>query len=81
MSATRHPEQRYGTVEVLHVGETDQHLQRAAIGVDYGMAFAPCDPLAGIVVVRATSIAGFTLWLSIMAAEGIGLRPVRTLSI
>ena len=54
--------------------------EAAAVGVDQRMALAPVDPLARIVTAQAAGLGGLTLWLSIIAADGLASRPTRSRS-
>jgi hypothetical protein len=52
----------------------------AAIGVDQRVALAPFDLLARIVTRGPPASVVLTLWLSMIAAEGLASRPIRSRS-
>ena len=66
---------QFGPVAVLDMGGMHDHGQEQAHGVYDDVSLAPVDLLAGIVAARPPFSAVLTDWLSMMAAEGLGLRP------
>ena len=54
--------------------------QAAAVGFDQRLTLAPVDLLARIVTARAAASVVLTLWLSMIAAEGLASRPTRSRS-
>jgi hypothetical protein len=51
-----------------------------AVRVDQCVALAPVDLLASIVTARPPASVVLTLWLSMIAAEGLASRPTRSRS-
>lgn len=64
-----------GPVAVLDVGGVYDYGQDQAQGVYDDVPLASLDLLAGVVTARPPFSAVFTDWLSMTAAEGVGLRP------
>jgi len=54
--------------------------EAAAVGVDQRVALAPINLLARIVTRGPPASVVFTLWLSIIAADGLASRPTRSRS-
>ena len=50
------------------------------VRVDQRMALASVDLLSGIVAAWPASLGGLTLWQSMIAAEGLAPRPIRSRS-
>jgi hypothetical protein len=59
----------------------DDHAQQEAGGVDRDVALPALDLLGGIVAARPPLSVVFTLWVSMMAALGLGSLPSRSRSI
>ena len=66
---------QFGPVAILDVGGVDDHGQDQAQGVYDDVPLASLDLLAGVVAPRPPFSTVFTDGLSIIAAEGLGLRP------
>ena len=66
---------QFGSVAVLDTGSVDDDRQKQAKGVNYYMALAPTNLLAGIIAARPPFSVVLTDWLSIIAALGVGSRP------
>lgn len=75
-------EDKGGTVPILHTCRMHDDPHRQALSVDKGMQLAPLHLLGGIVadrvVLTAPFPADFSVWLSIIAAEGLALRSSRS---
>ena len=54
--------------------------EAAAVGVNQRVALAPVDLLARIIAARPPASVVLTLWLSIIAADGLASRPTRSRS-
>src|SRR4051795_214963 len=63
-------EQRHGTMVVLDVAGVYEHSEQRAAGVGDDVTLASHHPLGGIKPARPPLSVVFTLWLSIMPAEG-----------
>jgi hypothetical protein len=48
------------------------------VRVDEGMALAPVDLLSSIVTAWPSGLGSLGLWLSMIAAEGLASRPIRS---
>ena len=64
-----------GAVGILDVGGVDEDAEQQAGGVYGDMALAPPDLLGRIPAARAPFSVVFTLWVSMIAAVGLGWRP------
>jgi hypothetical protein len=74
-------EQRPAAVAILNARRMRFEQERTSVGVDDDVALAPVDLLACIIAARATGFRGLdTLWLSMIAAEGLASRPTRSRS-
>ena len=62
-------------ITVLDVRRMHHHGQQQPEGVNHDMAFASFHLLASVIATWAPFSVVFTLWLSIMAAEGVGSLP------
>ena len=78
--AVQAPEQRHRAVAVANVGRGHLDLADQAEGVDQQVALAAVDPLGTVVAVLPPRSVVFTLWLSRIAALGVGRRPCRVRS-
>lgn len=69
-------------VPILYVGCMHQDCQHQSQRINYYMAFAALDLFARIVAAQPPFSVVFTLWLSMIAALGVDLRPafLRTVS-
>ena len=74
-AALEQRQHQLGPVAVLNVGRVHHHSQDQAEGVYNDVALAPVDLLAGVVAACPPFSAVLTDWLSMIAAEGEGLRP------
>jgi hypothetical protein len=59
----------------------DQHSQEQARGIDGDVALPALDLLGRVVAARPPFSVVLTLWVSMMAAVGLGSRPSRSRSI
>ena len=64
-----------GAITVLQVCRMDHHGQHQPHGIHYEVALATLDFLAGVIASGPPFAVVFTVWLSIMAALGVGWRP------
>ena len=64
-----------GSVAVLNIGGMDHHRQHQSQRINYQMAFSALYLLAGVISARPPFSTVLTDWLSMIAAEGVGLRP------
>ena len=64
-----------GPIPVLNVRGMHNHRQQQPDGVNHDMALPSLHLLACVVATRSPFSVVFTLWLSIMAAEGVGYLP------
>ena len=64
-----------GAITVLQVCRMDHHGQPQPHGIHYEVALATLDFLAGVIASGPPFSVVFTVWLSIMAALGVGWRP------
>ena len=64
-----------GAITVLQVCRMDHHGQHQPHGIHYEVALATLDFLAGVIASGPPFSVVFTVWLSIMAALGVGWRP------
>ena len=62
-------------ITVLDVRRMHHHGQQQPEGVNHDMAFASFHLLASVIATWSPFSVVFTLWLSIMAAEGVGSLP------
>jgi hypothetical protein len=69
------PEQRHGAVAVPDIGGGHLDLADQPEGVDQQVALAAVDLLGAVVAVPPPRSVVLTLWLSRMAALGVGCRP------
>ena len=73
------PQQRLGSVSILHAGGVNAHRQEQAQRVGQNVALAACDLLARIIAGRVERSpplrAPLALWLSMMAVVGLASRP------
>jgi len=67
-----------GTVSVLHPSTVHNHRQQQPQRIYRQVALAPFDPLPRIEAVVPPFCVVFTDWVSMIAAEGVGLRPLCT---
>jgi hypothetical protein len=67
--------QRSGAVGILDVGGMDEDTEQEARGVDSDLAFPTLDPLARLNASGAPFPVVLTLWVLMMAADGVGSRP------
>lgn len=78
IKAEQDSEEREPAVAVLHVGGGDEAGEKEPLSVDQNMALLALDQLARIEAVRVRArppfSALFTLWLSMIAAVGLGFR-------
>jgi hypothetical protein len=65
----------------LNVRSMYHHSQQQPQGIHHDMALAPLHLLAGVVASWPPFSVVFTLWLSIMAAEGVGSLPSASLTL
>ena len=75
------PQQVADAVRVLDVGGMDDHAQQQTRAVDRDVALAALDPLGGVPAARPPFSVVFTLWVSTIAAVGLGSRPSLSRSI
>lgn len=75
------PQEVAGAVRVLDVRRVDHHAQQEAGGVDRDVALPALDLPGGIVAARPPLSVVFMLWVSMMAALGLGSLPSRSRSI
>src|SRR4051794_109730 len=75
------PQQVDGAVRVLDVGGVDDDPEQQAAGVDRDVPLPALDLLGRVVAAGPPFSVAFTLWVSMMAAEGLGSRPSRSRSI
>jgi hypothetical protein len=66
---------QFGAVAILNIGGVNDHAKHETERVDDQMTLASADFLARIVTADAPLDVVFTDWLSMIAAEGIRLRP------
>src|SRR3954449_8042446 len=74
-------EQVAGAVRVLDVGGVDDDPEQQAAGVDRDVPLPALDLLGGVVAAGPPFSVVFTLWVSMMAALGLGSLPSRSRSI
>ena len=72
----------FGTIAILHIGRMHHDGQDQPQRVDDDVPLATLDLLARVVTSAPPFSVVLTLWLSMIAAEGVGLRPpfLRTFS-
>ncbi len=75
------PQHRLCPIPVLNVRSMHHHGQQQAGGVNHDMALAALHLLAGVIAPRPPFSVVFTLWLSMMAAEGVGSLPSASLTL
>jgi len=69
------PQQLARAVGVLDVGGVDEDAEQEAGSVDGDVALAPVDLLGRVEAANAPFSVVLTLWVSMMAALGVGARP------
>ena len=74
------PQQVPGAVGILDVGRVDDDPEQQPRAIDRDMALAAPDLLGRIVAPGSPFSVVFTLWVSMMAAVGLGSRPNRSRS-
>ena len=80
IQGTGSAEQR-AAVAILNARGMRFEQERSSVGVDDDVALALVDLLACIIAAQATGFRGLdTLWLSMIAAEGLASRPTRSRS-
>ena len=72
------PQEVADAVRVLDVGRVHDHAQQQARAVDRDVALAPLHLLGGVVAARPPFSVVRTLWVSTIAAVGLGSRPSRS---
>src|SRR5260370_32395948 len=70
------PQQRHGAMIVLNVGGLNKHGEQRAFGIGDDVTLAAFDFLATSNPRGPPLSVVFALWLSMMPADGIGLRPM-----
>ena len=75
--AARSLQKRSAAVAILDAGWMGLDDEAAALGVNLRVALAPVDLPARIVTARAAGPVVLTLWLSMIAADGLASRPTR----
>ena len=82
MQAEQGGEQQRPAVAILNIGAMNDRVQQQALCIYQDMALLALDLLARIIAVRIDRgppfSAALTLWLSIIAAEGLASRPARS---
>jgi hypothetical protein len=78
--AVQPPQQRHGAVAVADIGGRHLDLADQPEGVDQQVALAAVELLGAVVAVAPPRSVVLTLWLSKIAALGVGARPCRTRS-
>lgn len=68
-------QQRYGAIGVLSVGGMEDDAEQEARGIDSDVTLAALDLLGRVKASGATFYVVLTLWVSMMAAVGVGARP------
>lgn len=71
----RGAKERAAAVTILNARRMRFEDERASVRIHQGVALAPIDLLAGVVAARTPASVVLTLWLSIIAAEGLASHP------
>ena len=82
MQAEQGGHEQDATIAVLNVRGMDEGVEQQALGVDQDMTLLAPDLLAAIIARRVNAAPPFsallTLWLSMIAALGLGSRPANS---
>jgi hypothetical protein len=70
-------EQPGGHVSISQIGGVDEDTQEETRRINEEMTLAPIELLRAIIAMRPPFSVVFTVWASMMAAEGWGWRPMR----
>src|SRR5216683_4216996 len=68
-------QQRHGAGPILNIGRVGQNGEQEAERIDHDVALSTSHLLAGIPAARPPLSVVLTLWLSMMAADGLASRP------
>jgi hypothetical protein len=74
-SPQKFTQHQLGSIPILDVGSVDHYRQQQSQGIHHNVPLAARHLLASIVATRSPFSVVFTLWLSMMAAEGVGSLP------